>query len=261
MAGFTPATGRVVGFNSSIVNDKKRDDKSVSNTNNDNDSDDHVNVLENDEIADSDSSSTDYDNPYHETALDLYTRCTRRRARRLAGISSSDDSSSGCSSDDDDGSISTVDDVDNEKDRSLYIGGRTNEDGVASSSFETTKRKREMERAIRSAERPLKKWLSSYPLVAARSCLSSMPVVVDVVAAAMDGSVGGRRTSRLHPTATSPPPPSFPPRVEETKRLRRILRRLRRKQTEFRVKFGNVSSSTGVQQMSNQDPSCEMAVD
>lgn len=34
--------------------------------NNDNDDDDHANVLENDDIADSDSSSTDYDNPYQK---------------------------------------------------------------------------------------------------------------------------------------------------------------------------------------------------
>jgi len=170
MAGFTPAAGRVrvgrVNGNTSIVvNDgKKRDDKSDSNTANDNDDHD----VHDDDIADSDSSSTDYDNPYHETALDLYTRHTRRRARRLAGISSSDDSSSSsCSSDDDDdGSISTLDGDDNaDKDRSLNIGSRKKNE---ESSSETRKRKRAMERAIRSAERPLKKWLSSYPLVAAR---------------------------------------------------------------------------------------------
>jgi len=266
MAGFTPAAGRVrvgrVNGNTSIVvNDgKKRDDKSDSNTANDNDDHD----VHDDDIADSDSSSTDYDNPYHETALDLYTRHTRRRARRLAGISSSDDSSSSsCSSDDDDdGSISTLDGDDNaDKDRSLNIGSRKKNE---ESSSETRKRKRAMERAIRSAERPLKKWLSSYPLVAARSCLSSVPVVVDV--AATDGSVGGRGASRLPNLTTTPPQPSVLPRVEETKRLRRILRRLRRKEMEFRVKFGNkTSTSTDVQQRSKATTSnkysCETAVD
>lgn len=117
-----------------------------------------------------------------------------------------------------------------------------------------------MERAIQSAERPLKEWLSSYPLVAARSCLSSLPVVVDVVAAT-DGSGGGRGTSRSQTTITPPLPSAAPSRVEETKRLCRILRRLRRKQMEFRVKFGMVTSTlTGVQQI-NQDFSCETAID
>jgi len=160
-----------------------------------------------DEIIESGSSS-DYDQPYHETAYTWYNRHARRRARRLAGISSSSSSSSSsdCSS------AESEDDCE---------GNNNNSNG---------RQRKEMEKAVRSANKPLAKWLSSYPLVAARCCLSSIPSTMNTMTMDTNNHYGKTPFNNSDSSL-------LPPREQESKRLRRILRRLRRKQKEFQVKF------------------------
>jgi len=223
MAGFHPAAGKVMHCEigdkkrhhrvSSISNNNSSSTTTTTTTTNNNNNNNH----DEDDIVESDSNSSDYDQPYHETALDWYNRHVRQRSRRRAGISSC--SSSEC------GSISSSDSEDDDDFFDVNDNGGNDEDTA------NRKRRKEMAQAVRSAERPLKKWLASYPIVAAQSCLSSTPIAIalDKSTAAADASHFGRvpRTSAL----------PLPPRVEESKRLRTILRRLRRKRNEFRDKF------------------------
>ena len=201
------------GIRKSRVRSSSINNSNGTNSNNNND--------ETDDIAESDSDTFDYDHPYHETALDWYQRHVRRRSRRLIGFSSSSSSSSDSGSDS--GSISSCEDHDHFFDASDNCGKY---DGNAAKR----KRTKDLDKAVRSAERPLKRWLASYPLVAARSCLSSMSIVIP-----MDKSTAASVNYRARVRNNSVPP--LPPRVEEMKRLRRILRRLRRKRTELREKF------------------------
>ena len=212
MDGFTPAACRVGG----VVSKKKQHHR---------DNNDESNNIHNDHGIKDDNiksdSSTDFDNPYHETALDWYIRHTRRRDRQLAGMSSSDRSSDSSS---DEGSVSSLEGVDDDH----FFGGEDEDASVR-------KKRREMEMAIRSVERPLERWIALYPLVAARCCLASIPVSISTDLSAGANYYHGRGARSY----STPPSPLLPLRVEETKRLRRILRRVRHKQTEFRVKFRN----------------------
>ncbi len=232
MAGFHPAAGKVMDCE---IGDKKRHHR-VSNVSNNNSSTttNNNNNDDEDDIVESDSNSSDYDQPYHETALDWYNRHVRQRSRRQAGISSS--SSSEC------GSISSSDSEDDDDFFDVNDNGGNDDDTAR------RKRRKEMAQAVRSAERPLKRWLASYPLVAARSCLSSTPIAIaiDKSTAAADASYFGRvpRTSVL----------PLPPRVEETRRLRRILRQLSRKRNEFREKYrcsGNAAVPSVLSEVTN----------
>ena len=234
MAGFHPAAGKVMDCE---IGDKKRHHR-VSNISNNNSSTttNNNNNDDEDDIVESDLNSSDYDQPYHETALDWYNRHVRQRSRRQAGISSSSSSEYG--------SISSSDSEDDDDCFDVNGNGANDEDTAKK------KRRKEMAQAARSAERPLKRWLASYPLVAARSCLSSTPIAIatDKSTAAADASYFGRvpRTSVV----------PLPPRVEETKRLRRILRRLRRKQNEFRETNMCSGNATAVAVSDNGGGSC-----
>jgi hypothetical protein len=229
MAGFHPAAGKVIDGE---IGDKKRHHRVSCVSNNHSNS--TTTTLKNnnddeDAVVESDSNSSDYDQPYHETALDWYNRHVRQRSRRLAGISSSSSSSSSeC------GSISSSDSEDDDHFFDMKNNCGNDEDTAK------RKRRKEMAQAVRSAERPLKRWLASYPLVAARSCLSSVSIAIatDKSTAVADASYFGRvpRSSVL----------PLPPRMEETKRLGRILRRLRRKRNEFREKNRCSVNATGV---------------
>mmetsp|Transcript_19671 Transcript_19671/g.34585 ORF Transcript_19671/g.34585 Transcript_19671/m.34585 type:complete len:291 (+) Transcript_19671:65-937(+) len=169
----------------------------------------------NDEIE---SDFSDFDQPYHETASNWFNRHDRRRSRRLAGISSSSSSSSS----EDCNSLESEDDLE----------GNDGDNG----GQEKSKRK-EMEKAARSANRPLTKWLISYPLVAARFCLSSIPSTMNTMTTDTSNGYGKTQLNNSHST--------LPPREQETKKLRRIFRRLIRKQKEFQLKFIENNSSSG----------------
>ena len=165
--------------------------------------------------------SSDYDQPYHETAYNWYNRHAKRHARRLAGITSSSSSESE-SSDNDEG------DRENE-DQSP--GSKSNGQGGGD------KKRKEIDRAIRSANKPLEKWLASYPIVAARSCLSTS--LNNAMTTDNNNHYGG---NSQHDNNNDNSPLST--REQETKKLRRIFRRLRRKQKEFQIKFINNNDNT-----------------
>lgn len=156
--------------------------------------------------------SSDYDQPYHETAYNWYNRHAKRHARRLAGISSSSSSESESSDNDE--------------------GDSENEDQSPGD-----KKRKEIDRAIRSANKPLEKWLASYPFVAARSCLSTPPN--NAMTTDNNNHYGG---NSQHDNNNDNSPLST--REQETKKLRRIFRRLRRKQKEFQIKFINNNDNT-----------------
>ena len=166
--------------------------------------------------------SSDYDQPYHETAYNWYNRHAKRHARRLAGISSSSSSESE-SSDNDEG------DSENE-DQSPGIEKSNGQGGG-------DKKRKEIDRAIRSANKPLEKWLASYPFVAARSCLSTS--LKNAMTTDNNNHYGG---NSQHNNNNDNSPLST--REQETKKLRRIFRRLRRKQKEFQIKFINNNDNT-----------------
>jgi len=208
---FRPSSGRrISGGGGGVVDNKNKIEEQCNNDN-----------IE--EIND-DSSSEDYDNPYHETASTWYNRSAKRRARRQAGISSSssseESSDSGLESDNEDGNITKNDNVEDKR--------------------------KEMNKAIRSANRPFEKWLASYPLVASRCCLSSMP------------PTSTTNSMDIHAPQYNNTQLSL--RDQETKKLRRILRRLRRKQKEFQIKFThdngtNASATADEQQQTNNNSS------
>ncbi|KAL9181144.1 hypothetical protein ACHAXT_009949 [Thalassiosira profunda] len=160
--------------------------------------------------------SSDLDDPYHETAAEWYHRSARRRARRLAGISSSSSSEA---------SLGGSEEADSEGD----APGEGGEEG---------KRMREMEKAVRSAKRPLERWLASYPLVAARCCLGAVPSAITDESS--NQHIGQHNNYNAPPLST---------REQEGKRLRRIFRRLRRKQKEYQAKFVDTTSAS--QQQAN----------
>jgi len=210
MAGFHPAAGRV-----SIGQDHANGGGGGVNNQHE-----KTNDYDDDEVE---SDFSDWDRPYHETASNWYHRHLRRRARRLAGISSSSSSSSS----EDCNSLESGDD-DN-------VFGNGNDDNGGHRA--RSKRRKEMEKAVRSANRPLTKWLASYPLIAARCCLSSVPSTMHTMATNANDNNG---KSQLDCYGSS-----LPPRDRETKQLRRIFRRLSRKQKEFHVKFTEKNSSSG----------------
>ena len=156
--------------------------------------------------------SSDYDQPYHETAYNWYNRHAKRHARRLAGISSSSSSESESSDNDE--------------------GDSENEDQSPGD-----KKRKEIDRAIRSANKPLEKWLASYPFVAARSCLSTPP---NNAMTTTDNNNHYGNSQHNNNNDNSP----LSTREQETKKLRRIFRRLRRKQKEFQIKFINNNDNT-----------------
>ena len=212
MAGFRPSSGRRIsgGGGGGVV-----DNKIEEHNYNDNCIEKNIDEID---------SASDYDQPYHETASTWYNRSAKRRARRQAGISSSssseESSDSGLESDNEDGNITKNDNVGDKR--------------------------KEMNKAIRSANRPLEKWLASYPLVASRCCLSSMPPASTTNS--MDIHAPQYNSNQLSL------------RDQETKKLRRILRRLRRKQKEFQIKFThnndtNNTSSTEQQTDTNNSSS------
>ena len=210
MAGFHPAARRSIGRRAqddAATNDQQQQ-------NNDN--------TKNDEDEIESDFSSDYDQPYHETASNWHNRHARRRARRLAGISSS---SSSDSSDDSCSSLESEDDDHNNN----QGGDREN---------------KEMEKVVRSARRPLEKWLASYSTVAARCCLSSIPSATD------------NNATQFNSNYNYSPGPSLQleTREQECRKLRRIFRRLRRKQSEFRVKYMNLSAEQQNNSTNNNFP-------
>ena len=220
MAGFRPSSGRRISGGGAGVNDNKIEEQ----CNNDN--------IE--EINDN-SSSEDYDNPYHETASTWYNRSAKRRARRQAGISSSSSS--------EEGSDSCLE-SDNEDSNNLVT---KNDSNVGQRQDD---KRKEINKAIRSANRPFEKWLASYPLVASRCCLSSMPPTSTTNSMDINNHAPQYNNSNTQLSL----------RDQETKKLRRILRRLRRKQKEFQVKFThdngtNASATADEQQQTNNNSS------
>eukprot|EP00581_Thalassiosira_minuscula_P006291 CAMPEP_0183747640 /NCGR_PEP_ID=MMETSP0737-20130205/67369_1 /TAXON_ID=385413 /ORGANISM="Thalassiosira miniscula, Strain CCMP1093" /LENGTH=371 /DNA_ID=CAMNT_0025983355 /DNA_START=80 /DNA_END=1192 /DNA_ORIENTATION=- len=207
MVGFHPAQGRVISHDDVDMLESGTGNHKSHATNANEDVEDEI---------ESDFSS-DFDQPYHETASHWYDRHSRRRARRLAGISSSSSSSS--SSDECSSLDSDSDGNDNGNDGG---GGRS-------------KRMKEMDKAAWSANRPLTKWLASYPLVAARCCLS-MPSTMTMDTSKDYGKTTARRNNS-HST--------LPAGERETKRLRRLFRRLNRKQKEFQAKFTPKNGTSG----------------
>ena len=213
MAGFRPSIGRRISGGGGGVVDNKIEEQ----CNNDNDNIEEINSY---------SSSEDYDQPYHETASTWYNRSAKRRARRQAGISSSssseESSDSGVESDNEDGNNNLV----------------TKNDNVG-------EKRKEMNKAIRSANRPFEKWLASYPLVASRCCLSSLPHTSTTNSMDINNHAPQYNNTQLSL------------RDQETKKLRRILRRLRRKQKEFQVKFtydnDTTTPATGQQTNTNNN--------
>ncbi len=137
---------------------------------------------------------SDYDHPYHETACEWYHHHVLRRARRLAGVTSSSDSSS-CSS--------------SSSDSRAYNNEGLEQEGANTKLLS-------LGNYIRSAKRPLTRWMASYPLVAARCCLS----------------IQGTYNSN--------------PRLNEATRLRRVFQRLHRKHIVWqkKMKYGNSESQS-----------------
>ena len=233
MAAFHPAAGRIInggergGGGVGKIKQRHDDDHDAKNNFDANAkevAEDHL-----DDEIESDFSS-DYDQPYHETASNWYTRHARRRARRMAGISSSSSSSSSGSD------CSSVESEDR------FFNGDSND-----KMQKGWDKQKAMERAKRSANRPFSKWLSSYPLVAAHCCLS--PIVSTENNAANNNFYGIPGFNNPNPNNNNNCNTNLIlPRDEETKRLRRILRRLRRKQKEFQVKFmNNTNSNSGLE--------------
>ncbi|KAL7541187.1 hypothetical protein ACHAXR_012939 [Thalassiosira sp. AJA248-18] len=217
MAGFHPAPGRrIIGRhddNDAAVADGGFKQQQQPQK-------DEVNNTTNIDEIESDFSS-DYDQPYHETASNWYQRHARRRARRLAGISSSSDNSSSSSS------------------------VESDEDGNDGGGQEGSSGRKEMEKAARSANRRMAEWLMSYPLVAARCCLSSLPPTMNTMTADTNSQYYGKPQFNNNNNSDSS---SFrTPREQECKRLRRIFRRLHSKQKEFQEKLkdnGNAAPSS-----------------
>lgn len=154
----------------------------------------------NDEIE---SYISDFDQPYYETACDWYVRATTRRAHCLAGVSSSS-SSDECS-------------------------GLESEDEFQETKFEGGSKRKAMDKAAWSVNKPLTKYLASYPLVAARCCLSVMSSTTFTMTPDTPNGHGTKKLNRLCSPYTA--------RERETKKLRHMLRKLSRKQKELLVKF------------------------
>ena len=246
MAGFHPAGRRIIAGDG--IRQQHEDDIAVGEKPQHNDNNNDIITPKNDnEDVDIDNMnideiesdfSSDYDQPYHESASNWYNRHARRRARLLAGISSSS-SSSGSSSESSDESCSGFES--DEHDNELNGGGQ------GSNSWRS-RRNKLMTKTIQSANRPLHNWLASYPCVAARCCLSLPPPA----AATNNTNTNNhyyhgnkaKTASQLYNNNNADSSSFLPARESETKNLRRIVRRLRRKQTEFRVKFGGSNSSS-----------------
>lgn len=158
--------------------------------------------------------SSTSDDPYQETACDWYHRHVLRRARWRAGLtrnSSSDissciSSSSGSFSNESLEGSNPDDDFDFDRDG-----------GAGYNNDESRRRK-----ATRSAMRPLFRWITDYPLVAARCCLSLDPSSASTSsqAAASSTSISG---NSYNATQTQ----------REVLRLRRVFRRLHRKHITY----------------------------
>ena len=175
--------------------------------------------------SDSDSSSSssyDYDQPYNETAADWWTRHCQRRARQICGISSS----SSDDSDDSDGSITNESELSDANECSDRIKNN---------------KERDTRKAARAVVSPLSKWFRSYPSTSARCCLS--------ISSSNKTSVSNSIThySNLHSSNIRSNMP-LSVREQEAKRLRRIFRRLRRKEKEFQFNHcgNNVPSNESV---------------
>lgn len=132
-----------------------------------------------DDVIDSDSSS-DYDNPYQETAWDWHCRHARRITRRRCGVDSTDD-----------------DDDDSEE------------------SLEEGQDERDSERAFREVDGVFWKWMESFPLVAARCCLSYIENDI-TVATTRNGGCFHNFHSERRQTA----------REREARELRRVFRKI-----------------------------------
>ena len=227
MAGFHPATKRRISYG--IAAADKNGTKQQQQSENNNIIDTPVIDNDDDEIED----FSDWDEPYHETAYNWYNRHSRRRARRLAGISSS--SSSESSSDDHEcsGNESEDEELDNRN--------------VENNNGGNGKKRGDMDRAIRSANKSMEKWLASYPLVAARCCLSSISPA-QIMHTMTQNEYGGNNYHDNEQQHQSSNVNIMGSREQETKKLHRIFRRLRRKQKEFHIKFinnnANIASST-----------------
>ena len=216
MAGFHPAAKRRISYGDNGTKQQSENNNIIDVTPPKN------NVIDNDndEIED----FSDWDEPYHETAYNWYNRHSRRRARRLAGISSSSSSSEN-SNDDDECS------EDEELDGNVDNNGGKN-----------SKEKKDMERAIRSSNKPMEKWLASYPLVAARCCLSyTSPEQINALTNEYGYGSGNNYYGNAQQQSINMKMGSS--RDQETKKLHRIFRRLRRKQKEFHVKFMNFNNA------------------
>jgi hypothetical protein len=175
--------------------------------------------------------SSDYDHPYHETACEWYHHHVLRRARRLAGVTSSSDSSS-CSSRSSSGSYSYNNEgleeeyANGTKLLSLgnYHDGEFYSDGGADNNDES----------IRSAKRPLTRWMATYPLVAARCCLSIDPSSTSTTARGTSPTISNSIQGTYNTN----------PRLYEVARLRRVFQRLHRRHNIWQKKmnYGNSGS-------------------
>ena len=168
--------------------------------------------------------SYDYDNPYQETACEWYHRHVLWRARRFAGVTTSSDTSSSSSrstgsySDNNEG----LEEEDANGTKLLALGNYQN--GADNN-----------DESIRSARRPLTRWMAAYPLMAARCCLS----------------LGPSSTSTTTTRGTSPTLPNSiqgtyntNPRLNEATRLRRVIQRLHRKHIIWQKKMKYVNSES-----------------
>ncbi len=97
---------------------------------------------------------------------------------------------------------------------------------------------------IRSAKRPLTRWMSTYPLVAARCCLSidqsSASTTARGTSSNISNSIQGTYNSN--------------PRIYEATCLRRVFQRLHRKHIiwQKKMKYGNSESSTSIMSLDQQ---------
>lgn len=169
------------------------------------------------------SSDYDYDHPYTETACEWHHRHVLTRARRLAGIETSCSCSSSSTSSDSsftDEILGGAEEEDgtelgNHHDNDIDFAGDFGGGGGGVNNNDESRRRK----AIKSGRRPLYRWMTTYPLVAARCCLSLDPSSSSTGTITARTTASAARSNSYNTTATTP-------REDEAMRLRRVLRRL-----------------------------------
>ena len=169
------------------------------------------------------SSDYDYDHPYTETAREWHDRHVLKRARRLAGIETSCSCSSSSTSSDSSftneilGGAEEEDgtELGNHHDNDIDFAGDFGGGGGGVNNNDESRRRK----AIKSGRRPLYRWMTTHPLVAARCCLSLDPSSSSTGTITARTTASAARSNSYNTTATTP-------REDEAMRLRRVLRRL-----------------------------------